>query len=266
VTAQDRTPAPGSATAPRLYEFAFACHVYAATAGFDATLDAFRKAVGSAFDSHVPEHRLALFTWLNSWGCRQFAKEHHETTASRSLLAWSDTWLARLPGPAEMLTDLGPDRLAAAADAYEALRVSPASQRKRQLGGVDRVTYGPTGAAKTLFALRPEAFPPWDEPIRMHNGYDGHRDSYLAFLVASATTLSALAREAHVQIGRLPAAIGRPGSSAAKLVDEFAWVAITRRYPLPGLDQLRQWAEWAAASVASTDAHVAPATSEGRHG
>src|SRR5262249_2235640 len=121
----------------------------------------------------------------------------------------------------------------------------PASERKRQDGRVVRVTYGPTGAAKTLFAMRPEAFPPWDDPIRLHYRYDGRRDSYLAFLEKSAATLRVLASKARVEEAELPATIGRPGSSAAKLIDEFAWVVITRRYAVPSPAQLRQWSDWA---------------------
>src|ERR671928_73408 len=45
------------------------------------------------------------------------------------------------------------------------------------------VTVGAGGAARALSALRREACPPWDEPIRARHGWDGSPASYRAALV-----------------------------------------------------------------------------------
>lgn len=217
------------------FELAWACRLYGPMAGFDSTLAEFRKQASPAFDAHRPAHRDALFRWLNSWGCRQFAKAHHAGIASDSLVRWATTWLHRLPEPGVPLTDLEEAGLRVATAAYADLQASVASERAAKSGTVP-VTYGPTGAAKTLFALRPDVFPPWDDPIRRHFRYDGSEPSFNAHLTRVATTLTELATEAKVGVASLPALVGRPDSSPPKLIDEYDWVVLTRGLTPPTLE------------------------------
>jgi hypothetical protein len=144
----------------KLYELAYCCRLYGQLTGYDRHLSQLHQQAGRDFDPLLPAHRAALFQWLNGWGCRQFAKQHHATTASESLVRWATSWLGNLPAWPEQLTDLSAARLALCAGAYDALRVLPASRRTLNNGRVSVVTYGPTGTAKTLFALRPNVFPP----------------------------------------------------------------------------------------------------------
>jgi hypothetical protein len=176
----------------------------------------------------LPAHRAALFQWLNGWGCRQFAKQHHATTASDSLVSWATSWLGNLPAWPEQLTDLSAAKLKLCAGAYDALRVLPASRRTLNNGKVSVVTYGPTGTAKTLFALCPNVFPPWDDPIRILLGYGSDGASFQRYLTEVASTLRALAAEAGVPVAALPELVERPNSSPPKLVDEYNWVVSTR--------------------------------------
>jgi hypothetical protein len=90
------------------------------------------------------------------------------------------------------------------------------------------VAFGDTAAAKLLFALRPQVFPPWDESIRLAFGRPGGADAYARLLRLSAAALDGLAARLAVGVSDLPESLGRPGSSPPKLVDEFLFVRITR--------------------------------------
>ena len=79
----------------RLFELAYACRLYAHLAGFDRPLQDLRTAVGPVLDPTTAEHRVALFKWLNAWGCRQFAIAHHASTASESLVEWAAIWMSQ---------------------------------------------------------------------------------------------------------------------------------------------------------------------------
>ena len=96
------------------------------------------------------------------------------------------------------------------------------------------VRFGATAAAKALYALRPDACPPWDEPIRAHHGWDGSAASYRAALERASAELAEAAASAGVAVAELPALIGRPGSSPPRLVDEHDWLRVTRGHQPPG--------------------------------
>jgi len=120
----------------------------------------------------------------------------------------------------------------------------------RRTGSTDHsVSFGPTGAAKILHALRPEALLPWDEPIRKRLRLSGDGASYRRFVVRTQALLRHLVEEAGTYgIGprALPATIGRPESSLPKLIDEFLWVTITRKVVIPTPTELGTLARWAA--------------------
>lgn len=90
------------------------------------------------------------------------------------------------------------------------------------------MAFGDTAAAKLLFALRPQVFPPWDEAIRLAFGRPGGADAYVRMLRLSAAALDGLAARLDVPVSNLPQVLGRPGSSPPKLVDEFLLMRITR--------------------------------------
>jgi hypothetical protein len=230
----------------KLYELAYCCRLYGHLTGYDRHLSQLHQRVGSGLDPLIPAHRTALFQWLNGWGCRQFAREHHATTASDSLVQWAASWLDRLPASPEQLTNLSAARLERCAEAYDALRVLSASRRTLNSGRVSVVTYGPTGTAKTLFALRPNVFPPWDDPIRILLGFGKDGASFQRYLTEVASTLRELAAEAGIPVTALPELVQRPNSSPPKLVDEYNWVVRTKRCPPPTPEEVLRWADWAA--------------------
>lgn len=226
----------------RLYELAYSCRIYAAFTDFDSSLSRFRKATAPEFEISSEAHRVALLAWLRSWGCRQFALDYAEM-ASESLARWAADWLLRLP-PADLwVSEIGEISLDAVTAAYADLARRPASRRS---GGV--VTIGPTGAAKVLFALRPNALPPWDDPIRKEFKYDGSAGSYRRFLGSVAMIVAALEEEAArhgIRPKDIPAEVDRPKSSLPKLIDEHHWVTVTRKCRPPSPDRLLRWSRWA---------------------
>ncbi len=176
-------------------------------------------------DLSVEVHRLALIGWLRSWGVRHLRLADTSQTAE-ALRAWWGTWGARLPGARITLNALSPAELTDVGLAYDALRSAPAAARTVQ-GREVAVTFGDTATAKALFALRPQAFIPWDEPIRRAFG-PGGGVTYAKLLELAAAALDGLARRLGTSVGDLPELLGRPESSPPKLVDEYLWIRITR--------------------------------------
>ncbi len=69
----------------KLAELAFACYVYASMTDYDSSYIDFLGKVGKDLDLTDADHRQALITWLNQWGCRQFSKECHELASNEIL-------------------------------------------------------------------------------------------------------------------------------------------------------------------------------------
>lgn len=144
--------------------------------------------------------------------------------------------MARLPLTDAALADLSAGELRTCAEAYGALTRQTASFKIRA-GRSLTVTYGSTGAAKTLFALRPNAIPPWDDPIRKRLGASGDLGSFRVYLTSVAAQLRSLAAEAGVPVGWLPGLVGRPQSTPPKLIDEYNWIVITEGFVPPTHEQ-----------------------------
>ena len=224
---------------------AFATRIYA-NAEFDAGYDSFVRTTGGELDFSDGVQVRALLVWLNSWGCRQFAIEHHARSAV-AIAEWAVSWETRLPDkriPPEALDDPAIDK---ASDSYAVLMGVFASERKG-VAGPHTVRVGPTGAAKILFAARPESLPPWDEPIRARLGYDGSPTSYAEYLRWVRNEIDELCRDAAangVKATDIPARLGRARSSLPKMVDEYNWVTMTHSLKSPSAAEVAEWAAWA---------------------
>jgi hypothetical protein len=193
-------------------------------AGYDAS-QRLNAATGGQVDLRVEAHRVALITWLRAWGCRHLRRADTPQTAE-ALRTWWETWGDKLPGERATLTGLSEAELLVVGQAYDALRVAPAAARSvkgREIG----VAFGDTATAKGMFAIRPQVFLPWDEPIRLAFGRAGGGDAYTRLLRLSAAALEGLAQRLGMSVAGLPEALGRPESSPPKLVDEFLWIRIT---------------------------------------
>lgn len=231
----------------RMYELAYGCRIYEQMTGFDTAINTLRSATGGKPpDLTRDRHLKALLVWLNAWGCRQFAIDYHDS-AAEEIRSWWGKWSGEIP-TAGSLSVVPRYELHAASRAYGDLYPREASRRKRQSGHVSVVTVGPTGAAKILHALRPDIFPPWDDPIRKALGFDQDAAGYERYLLAVQDAVHALEREASAlgfEVGRIPQLLGRPDSSLPKMIDEYHWATITRRCVPPAPELLARWNAWA---------------------
>ena len=229
----------------KLSELAFACYVYAKMDEDDSSYSRFLAATNNTPDLGLVGHRTALLKWLNAWGCRQFAVEYHRS-ASEEIRRWHERWGHQLFPATKPLLDLDDEELRLTDAAYTDLTERTASKRKRASGNAYTVKVGPTGASKILFAIRPQALPPWDEPVREHlrdYGVKSYVD-YLARVMSELAELADACSQNGLALSDLPRVLGQPYASLVKLVDEYYWVTISRRCPPPEADVLAHWSAW----------------------
>jgi hypothetical protein len=199
---------------------------FAAFGGADRSTDALRAACGPTIDLTRVAHREALLVWLRAWGCRHLRRQDSRRS-SDALRRWWTASARDLPPADVALTELTPAQLDAIGRAYASLARRQAAVRASGRGDV-AVTFGQTAASKALFALRPEAVPPWDAPMRAAFGW-GDAEGFARYLALSREALLGLSARLGVPVDQLPGALGRSRSSPARLVDEFLWMRITSR-------------------------------------
>ena len=220
-----------------LGSLAYACNVYDAMTDFGSSLGEFRLRVDGNPDLDEKDHRQALLTWLNAWGCRIALNSH--VLLSNKLAAWYKVAIGRLPDPTDRLVTIDSPAL----DKFEEL-FDELSGLRAQDGGR---RFGPTAASKTLFALRPHVFVAWDELIRRELVPDASGASYIEFLKGVRNNLKQITLQcsAHgIDLDGLPERLGRPESTAPQLVGEYCWVTITRDVLPPDAGTFRNWLAW----------------------
>jgi hypothetical protein len=229
-----------------LAELAFACYIYTRMTDFDGSYCRFLEKVSPQLDLKQERHRMALLKWLNDWGCRQFALLYHPL-ASREIGDWYQHCGQELFPEDCTLLSLTDTEFAKVQPAYSNLVGRPASIRKLKDGGETQVQIGPTGAAKILFAIRPKALIPWDDSIRNELNLDASARSYCVYLRVAQEYLQELncvCRKLGFDLNNLPLMLGRPNSTVAKLIDEYAWVTISRKCPTPEKEEFMRWVDW----------------------
>ncbi len=230
----------------KLSNLAFACYIYGRMSDYDSSYKRLVDSTRPQLDLGSDQHLLAMLKWLNEWGCRQFAREYHSLSANE-IREWHEEVSQYLFQSGKNLLALTDQDFASVEQMYAGLVGRTASYRKSSNGSKVRVDIGPTGTAKILFALRPNALLPWDEPIREEFHLDGSARSYRAYLRIARDHLEGLTsdcKEKGFEITDLPLLVGRPESSVAKLIDEFFWVTISRKCPAPDDALLNQWVSW----------------------
>lgn len=229
----------------KLYQLAFAYWAYNGLTTFDSSYLTFLNATSGKLSFSNQSHLKALLTWLNSWGCRQFALAYHQQ-ASESIRSWAEKWEPVLPDRSATLTRLSEEYIKVASEAYVDLSQRVASEKIRN-GERSKVRVGPAGAAKILFAARPKVFPAWDEQIRAKLRFDGRQDSYREYLLKAREAVTQLCAEA-TKIGLteedIPQHVGRPTSTLAELFGVYSWVVYTEGCSIPGPDELAKWYQW----------------------
>lgn len=226
----------------RLVDVAISSFVYGAQAGPDDAYVIFRRAVGLEMDLRQSSHREHLFRWLNQWGCRQFMLAYHKHVGA-DLVCWWESEQSRLPANGTRLLDLAPSAIIDIQPAFDALAEIQACKKANGR----HASVGSVGAAKILFALRPEALPPWDNPVRNHLGRHADVRSYSDYVRHVRDALLSLRDECNRQgfdICDLPSRLGRTDATLPKLVDEYYWQAVTRKLRVPSAATIKDWADW----------------------
>jgi hypothetical protein len=228
----------------RLYELAYCCRLFGTLDAFDRATVELQASTGPFVDPGRTDHHAPLFRWLRRWGCRHMAVRD-EQLASESLSGWWSDWVDALPQATESLSTLDDQAVDAIAAAYDDLRLRPASWQERAGGRVHR-GFGPAGASKAMYAIRPNACAPWDVPIRRHFGLGIQAEDYRRRLTQIRDELSELAEDLDqgTAVSDLPRLLERPRSSPVKLVDEHDWVRYTRGFDPPPAETLEQWGHW----------------------
>jgi hypothetical protein len=178
-------------------------------------------------------HVAALLVWLNKWGCRITKNKFEDITVQ--LIEWFEKWSAQLPSRDSSLAHLTETHLDTFASAYHALLA------------VDE--FGPTSAAKTLFATRPHAAMPWDAAIQDGFKLSGRSpQKYRALLSLSQNEAQALAADARrhgVTAKEIPQVSGDSDQTIPWLLDKYHWITLTRRHHIPDCQELTRWVGWA---------------------
>ncbi len=225
-----------------LFELAFACYIYRCFTADDASYLCFLTATNHSPDLSIQEHRQALLTWLNQWGCRQFANRYREK-ASDEILSWFNEFNVSLPGNNRNLWDITEQEFVPIGSAYESLSGRIASYRNENRSSV-HIRFGSIGAAKILFAIRPRSFVPWDNPIRDSLRFNNNYVGYLQHVRSLIEELAQSCRLNGFELSDLPGRLGMPLSTVPKLIDQYYWVTITKGCCLPDEATFQQWANW----------------------
>jgi hypothetical protein len=222
-----------------LLRLALVCYVFGAFAEFDKAYEELLEQTNQKSDPGKSEHRKALLNWLNRWQMRHISKANHEI-ASKSLLIWWKSIGRKLPDfDLRKYSDM---EINLAGEAYAKLSKAVAAKRP-----LDTPRFGITAASKIMFALHPDAFPPWDQPICRCLGYDGQERSYKNYLRDVKMVLLRLekaCRRYGFSLSELPDKIGRKNSTPVKLIDEYNWLVITKEYSPPDRGTLKLWLNW----------------------
>lgn len=233
-----------------LYELAFTCYIYNFFTTFNQTYKELQKATDYAVDLKQKIHRKALIVWLNKWGCRQFALNYHDE-ASNELLAWYQEGHIEKLTRNKKLWELNLKELSQVGDVFNSL-VCRVASRPDTNGKVVTKTFGPTGASKILFALRPDLTVPWDSYIRINLGFSGDGNSYVEYLKRLIEEIEEL-NESCLKNGHylheVQMIIKRDESTIPQLVGEYFWVIETRKCYPPDRETIKEWAEWSVRHV-----------------
>jgi hypothetical protein len=209
--------------APTLAGLQVAVDEFGAYQGPEKSWLAFTTATAPAADFTDAAHRRAAHTWLNAWTCRiRYPRPGEPDVFGTGLAAWWQDWREALPPGDVAMSELTDEQLTAAGEGYAALMATPAAQTRSVR------SFGPTAAAKLLFALRPKALMPWDEMIATTLHGARHGAAYTAHQRLGRTWARALLTESGLDEDALCERLGRPGRTLAKLLDEYCYIVYTR--------------------------------------
>lgn len=181
-------------------------------------------------DLNETEHVKALIEWLRSWGCRQF-KSDNENISTNSIMDWYKSKKSIIPSRSDCLIDYD---LAAnkgvIIEIFNNLSGRKAATRQLRDREID-VSIGPVGTAKTLFALRPNFFSPWDIPIYNKFQLEDNGSGYVKYLSRVQNELREIRdilKDTNINWNELFGYLKKQHKSYPKLIDEYYWITITQ--------------------------------------
>jgi hypothetical protein len=217
-----------------LAELSLGCYIYATMTSFDSGYLEFLDETVPALDLGQQSHRKSLLTFLNGWMCR--IKEDDFDDAAAQLADWYETIKGKLFPTTTGLLALTDSDLDMVEEAFKTLAARPCCTGK---------TFASVPTAKVLFALRPNALIPWDNPMLKHFGLKGSAASYRQHLLWAKERLQELSVECTNRgfaLADLPIKIERPRSTLPKLIDEYLWITVTNKFQPKQL--IEGWEKW----------------------
>lgn len=200
----------------------------------DSSPAALFSATGGAADLAVAGQRDELRRWLNRWACRlRYPQPGEPDVFSDSIAQW---WASGGSGlPDDPVAELSDADVGTLADSYADLAARPAALLTRRGAPAGHRAIAPTAASKILFALRPGTVPPWDAAIARATAGGTSRAHFARHLEAARAWAGAVQDEARSRgIADVPAYVGRPRSSLARVWDEWLYLTVTRGCRIPG--------------------------------
>lgn len=214
----------------KLSHLKIACYLYNQFTNYDSSYLEMTKKYPD-LDLSQDLQTKALIEWLRSWGCRQFKKDD-ENTSLDSLRKWYESIKSKMPGKNDYLIDYDLDKnKRIIVEIFNDLSEREAATRQRG-GHITTVSVGPVGTAKTLFALRPNLFCPWDTPIYKEFQLEGDGSGYVRYLLKIQQELKNLRdslKNCSIKWAELFKYLEKQHNSYPKVIDEYYWITITNK-------------------------------------
>lgn len=211
----------------RLFDLKIACYIYNQITEYDDSYCELKKK-HNELDFRKKDHIINLLDWLRKWGCRQFKKED-EYKSINSIYNWYESKKSLIPhfdikildysfeGNKENIVDFFDDL-------SQRIACNRANKGKVQIGVV--------GTAKILFALRPNLFAPWDNPIYKGLLLKGQGSGYVEYLIRIQSELRELNEDiesSKMKWEDLFSYLDKIHNSYPKLIDEYYWIKYTKK-------------------------------------
>lgn len=106
---------------------------------------------------------------------------------------------------------------------------------------------GPAATSEVLFAIRPEAFIPWDAAIRGGLDFGNTGVDYIAFLRKVRQDLEGIegqCRNRGIKLSEFSLILRRPSVTPVQLVDEYYWVTLTKGCAIQRPAEISEWVSW----------------------
>jgi len=213
----------------KLLHLKIACYLYNQFTDYDDSYLKLSKDYPN-LNLNKKEHVKALFKWLRSWGCRHF-KIDDENISINSIMNWYTSKESEIPSSSEDLIDYNlVENKDLIIEIFDDLKDRKAATRQ-QRDCKSNVRIGPVGTAKTLFALRPNLFSPWDTSIYQKFQLEGTGSSYVEYLSKVQNELREIRdnlKDIDVNWHELFGYLKKRHRSYPKLIDEYYWITITQ--------------------------------------